>query len=289
MDQHQNIHQNTLTAIAMNQQQKTMEMINTYDNKKSYETNSYEPTDYTDKNRYEPTTSYGMNDKKYQKTYGKDNNSYKSQYQSSYKPDYKPQYQSYGKDDRDKSKDSSISLKKIKCINTNLNIKGNNAGNVSIGNKGQAVYAEEGYSGTYSSDNGGYGGEGYSKQDKGFDCVINNNNINNNFGNEPTLEPLTCEECFTANATLAGIITDILEITGDFALGPEFPGVIIDENVETIAQFCDFFEEQILAGNIEQTVADLDEVFSIIVGFDVDISASVSSESIRALAYVYQV
>src|SRR5215211_8053786 len=62
--------------------------------RKSYKTNSYEPT----------TTSYG-NDNSYQKSYGKDNSYDKSQYPS-YKPDYKPAYPSYGKDDRDKSKDS---------------------------------------------------------------------------------------------------------------------------------------------------------------------------------------
>ena len=157
---------------------------NSYDNRKSYETNSYEPTttpsygnDNNDNrksyetNSYEPTTtpSYGMDDNSYQKTYGKDNGYDQSQYKSSSSTsDYKPKYQSYdGKDNYKSSKDSSskksVSLNKIKCINTNLNINGNNSGNVSIGNKG----AEEGYLGAYSSGDGGYGSEGY-KKDKGL-------------------------------------------------------------------------------------------------------------------------
>jgi hypothetical protein len=64
-----------------------------------------------------------------------------------------------------------VSVNKLKCINTNININGNNAGNVSIGNKGAA---EEGYLGAYSAASSGYGGEGYydghnDKKDKGLD------------------------------------------------------------------------------------------------------------------------
>jgi hypothetical protein len=178
---------------------------NSYDNKKSYETNSYEPT-----------TIYGMNDKKYnsygysdygkdnndrksydKKPYGNDNSYDKSQYQPSYKPDYKPQYPSYGKD---KSKDSSsISLNKINCINNNVNINGNNTGDISVGNKGAA----EGYLGASSSGGSGYGVGGYDgyKQGKGFDCIINNNNTNTNVvsgggGNVTDTCAIDLEACF---------------------------------------------------------------------------------------------
>lgn len=176
---------------------------NSYDDRKSYGMDdSYGVSDYRDdKKKYD---SYGASD------YGMDNdrksydNSYKSQYQS-YKPDYKPV-----KDDkRDKSKDSKVDINKLKCINTNLNINGENAGNVSIGNKGAA--ADGGYvGGGYSSVDGseGYGsGDGYyndgynkNKKDNGFDCIINNNNTNiNTVGSGNQTEPLTCEECFTEN------------------------------------------------------------------------------------------
>ncbi|HSF49596.1 MAG TPA: hypothetical protein VLA74_02445, partial [Nitrososphaeraceae archaeon] len=117
-----------------------------------------------------------------------DYNSYEPEYPS-YKPDYKPQYPSYGKDDRDKSnKDNSksVSINKLKCINTNLNINGNNAGNISIGNKRQ------GYLGANSYDGAGYyDGHNNNKQDKGFDCIINNNNTNTNIVSTIPTEPTT--------------------------------------------------------------------------------------------------
>ena len=97
----------------------------------------------------------------------------------------------YGMDNDYKSqKDSSKSvfINKLKCINTNININGENTGNINIGNKGQVGTAEEGYY------------DGYSNKDKGFDCTINNNNTNTNLvGNGNQTEPLTCEECFIEN------------------------------------------------------------------------------------------
>ena len=65
----------------------------------------------------------------------------------------------YGVDKNyEKSKDisKSISVNKIKCINGNLNINGENAGDVNVGNKGQVV---EPSSETASSF--GYGDERY--------------------------------------------------------------------------------------------------------------------------------
>ena len=129
-------------------------------------------------------------------------NSYEPPQYPSYKPDYKAKYSS--DNNNYKSKDSkSVSLNKIKCINTNLNINGNNAGNVSIGNKDAA--ADGGYVGAYSSSDGsGYGDDGYNKQGKGFDCIINNNNNNTNVvvvgGNGNVTDGngnvTACEECF---------------------------------------------------------------------------------------------
>jgi hypothetical protein len=154
-----------------------------------------------------------MIDVQAQSYYGMDN-SYESQYQPSYKPDYKPQYSSYdGKDYRDKSKDiKNVDINKLNCINTNININGNNTGDINIGNKGQ------GSIGAYSSGGSGYGGYdgGYYydgqnyKKDKGFECIINNNNNNTNIitggaGNvtDGNVTETTCEECFAQvlNAT----------------------------------------------------------------------------------------
>ena len=162
-------------------------------------------------NRYDDRKSYDNNKRSYGNDYG-----YESQYQPSYKPDYKSQYPSYVKDNRDKSnKDSkSVDINKLNCINTNININGNNTGDINVGNKG----ADKGYLGAYSSSDGsGYGYEGYyndgynnNKQDKGFDCIINNNNNNTNVvagggnitdGGGNITEPQTCEECFRAFLT----------------------------------------------------------------------------------------
>jgi hypothetical protein len=164
------------------------------------------PPKYTDRNSYynnyeSSTTSeaYGIenNDRK---SYGKNNDNYdvSSEYpsSSSYKPNsYKPaEYpSSYGGKDNNNyyksQKDSSSSKKsvdinKVKCINDNLNIEGENTGNITIGKKGK------GSLGAYSSaGGGGYGGsEGYydngynKKKDKDIDCIINNNNTNTNIG-----------------------------------------------------------------------------------------------------------
>ena len=223
---------------------------NSYDDRKSYGMDdSYGVSDYRDdKKKYD---SYGASD------YGMDNdrksydNSYdKSQYQS-YKPDYKPV-----KDDkRDKSKDSKVDIKKIKCINTNLNINGENAGNVSIGNKGAA--ADGGYiGGGYSSVDGseGYGsGDGYyndgynkNKKDNGFDCIINNNNTNiNTVGGNVTDGDVTdaCEECFNVNGTLKALIeVRLVNLKNDVTLSIGTEKITIPGEVDTIEQLCPLLE-----------------------------------------------
>jgi hypothetical protein len=148
----------------------------------------------------QPYYGGGMDDSYGSSNYGNDN-SYGYE-QSQYQP-------SYGKDDkRDKSKDiKNIDINKLKCINTNININGNNTGDINVGNKGQ------GSLGAYSSgDSGsGYGGsgEGYSdngydkKKDKGFDCIINNNNTNTNIGGggNQTIPPEPPEQKATLNVT----------------------------------------------------------------------------------------
>jgi len=196
--------------------------------------NSYErepreyPPQYADSNRYnsyEP--EYEMNNDR--KSYGNDN-IYKSQY-SSYKPNYKSQYPSNGQDSNNNyyksKKDSSnnVNINKLDCININLNINGNNTGDINIGNKGQVPTAEEGYLDAYSSGGSGYSGSGYSgsgyggdgyydgydnKKDKDFSCIINNNNNNTNVvsgagnatdggGNGNDNEIDACEESFRDN------------------------------------------------------------------------------------------
>jgi hypothetical protein len=184
------------------------------------------PPKYTDDRKYNSYTPdyYGMDNNYDKKSYG-----------------YEPKYQSYGgKDGRDydkskKDDNNKVEINKIKCINTNLNINGNNAGNVSIGNKGQ------GYLGGYSSGGGGYYGEGYGKQGKGFDCIINNNNNNiAGGGNQTTTKAtlnvskiVTCTYLVgglapeTACAMLEERITEnqfLIEVTDDNPIPSQFPG-----------------------------------------------------------------
>jgi hypothetical protein len=139
-------------------------------------------------------------------------------------PEYQPEYPSYGKDKlkKDSSSKKSVSINKLNCINNNVNINGNNTGDINVGNSGSSATGpgtDEGYLGDYSSGSG-YDGEGYSGYDNGykkqkdesFSCIINNNNINNNFraGNatdDNLTEPLTCEECFTEFLTPTELAT----------------------------------------------------------------------------------
>jgi hypothetical protein len=98
------------------------------------------------------------------------------QSQQYYEDRYNPaDYQSY-QDNRDYKfqKDSSVSINKIKCINNNFNVNGNNTGDINVGNKGQKNLGANAHS------NGYYEGYGNNKQGKNFDCIINNNNNNNN-------------------------------------------------------------------------------------------------------------
>jgi hypothetical protein len=169
----------------------------------SYEQPEYGSYEQPEYGSYEQP-EYGMDS--YEKPSYRNDNYGQPEYPS-YKPDYKPEYPSYEKDNRDKSKKDSVSINKVKCINTNLNINGNNSGNVGIGNKGQ------GYVGTYSSADGRNGGnDGYGKQDKGL-CIINNNNNNTNIvagagGNitepEPEPEPPTDPDCTIGVACIKG-------------------------------------------------------------------------------------
>jgi hypothetical protein len=131
---------------------------------------------------------------------------------------YDSEDKSYVNDHKHKSKDkdssSSISLNKLNCINNNVNINGNNTGDINVGNSGRSASTspgtDEGYLGVGSL--GGNYGEGYNKQkDQGFNCIINNNNTNTNIvlggggnvtdGNGNVPEPQTCEECFRAFLT----------------------------------------------------------------------------------------
>jgi hypothetical protein len=251
--------------------------MDSYDDRRSYGIDSYGSSDYRDDkdkkyDSYGPPV-YGMDDNSYddRKSYGNDNS-------------YKPQYTSYGKDDkRDKSsKDSkkSVDINKIKCINTNLNINGNNNADINVGNKGQ------GYSGAYSSGvNGeeGYNGyyDEYEKKGKGFDdCIIDNNNTNTNIisgGNQTTPEDLACEECFAVNSTLQTEIIDALvEFNGSLAASDEESGLIITSGIDTIEQLCEILESSAELFGAPVSSGLLDDVLAFLLTgefFDIEVPA----------------
>ena len=168
-----------LGAEAQQDYRETDNRYNIYEPEPEYSTqylekeyNSYKPP--YEKDTYE-TPSYGNNNYE-TPSYG--NNNYETP--------------SYGKDSYKSKKDSSnsVSLNKLKCINNNVNINGNNTGDINVGNSGKSGASpgtyDEGYLGVGSS-GGNYGEEGYDngykkQKDAGFTCIINNNNNNTNIG-----------------------------------------------------------------------------------------------------------
>ncbi len=172
---------------------------------------------YTDKymgyandmvNHYEDESSYANDGYESDRSsYGNDN--YDPEYPR-YKPDYKQHSNSYEYDDKYKSKDI-VSISKINCINNNVNINGNNTGDINVGNSGRGVSADDGTNGGVLAGNEfGNDGErysdGYNKKDNGIVCEIDNSNNNTiittggNATDGDVPEPITCELCFTLNA-----------------------------------------------------------------------------------------
>jgi hypothetical protein len=167
-------------------------------NEYDYESTKY--SEYVDKRYNSYERDYGM-DNDYKDHYGKDR--------------YESQYSSYGKDNSYKSKDSSsksVSIKKVKCNNINVNLNGIDAdiGGASNGNGPIAEAQETDDEGletnSFGSDSGGsnYGRDGQSDSDTDLFVCKNNNNNTVVVVNETIPEPtITCEECFTQalNAT----------------------------------------------------------------------------------------
>ena len=191
----------------------------------------------------------------------------------------------YGmENDYKKSNGKDVSVKSIKCNNINVNVNGLelNLTSVPFLSGLLASEAHEGERGasSYGSGSGGsYDDKSRSDGDFKFVCINNNNNTVV-VVEEPPVED-ECEECFNTNTTLAGIITDILEVPGPISLFPVFPDISIGADVETIAQLCDFLEEQITEGNIPQS--GLIDIILRILEINPEISEGVLEESVEAL------
>jgi hypothetical protein len=199
--------------------------------------------------------------------------SYKQPYRNDYYeqtreyPSYKLDYNSYGNEDKYKSKDrdrSGNSVSLTNCINNNVNINGNNPGDINVGNSGRSSLGpENGYLevGSY----GGNYGEGYDnvhKKDQGITCIINNNNLAGTATDRNVIEPLTCEECFAEALEAAGI--DIADF--NFLIAQAAP-VLNNLPVTSINDICEVLDdattpvnsdavEQIIGIGIEESTPD---------------------------------
>jgi hypothetical protein len=229
-------------------------MDNSYEPEREYENSySYGPEyqpGYKDRDYNEYEQDYEMD--RYETSYQHDYNEQPKEYPS-YKEDYKQEYPQYGKDNNSyKSKDkerSSVSINKVNCINNNVNINGNNTGDINVGNSGRLASSQgtdgEGYLGVGSS--GGNGQEydnGYKKQKgESFNCIINNNNTNNNFGagnatdgNGDIID--TCEECFL----------DVLGPTDLTVFENYLNGLVEPTEYHNLAEYCTFTQVLIDSG-----------------------------------------
>src|SRR5215211_4583133 len=217
------------------------------DDKKSYGSDpgygmdSYDKKSYgnDDKKSYGSDPEYGM-DSYDKKSYGND--------------DYKSQYSTYGKDrDSDKSKDS-VSIKKVKCNNINLNLNGitiGAGGNTTNGGSDGSDDASIGaasLSGNGDSTGYGNGERNHKFVDKKdgfvFVCINNNNNVagggNATDGNATD----ACEDCFaqTLNATEFAAVEAALAAGIDIEVVDTIVVPIPTEEISSFAELCALIE-----------------------------------------------
>ena len=152
--------------------------------------------------------------------------------------------QSYGKDNSYPSKDSSsVSVKKIKCNNINVNLNGD----IDIGasqaldalatNEAQAE--DEGANGASSgNDDRGDGRTTGHDSNSRFVCINNNHN---KVVAEVPIPPTPCELCFAELSTQAkDNINNFLAANGPIPIPGTVPSVSIPPDVDTIKELCAF-------------------------------------------------
>jgi hypothetical protein len=223
----------------------------------SYEPREY-PTEYADKkyNSYE-STDYGMDHDK--KSYGNDN--YESKYPS-YKPDYKPEYPSYGKDNNDKSKDSSsVLLKKLKCNNVNVNLNGIEA-NIggAVDSEGAAAASTQGSEQASASlaGNGERNNNWVKKfvdKDFGVICISNNNNNNILAGNDECPEADEIESCFRQFLLDALFPNFVDELESEEGITVEINGQEV--TLRSFEDICEALEDITTFAQLRLTVGDI--------------------------------
>jgi hypothetical protein len=241
-----------------------------------YGTNSYE------KKAYGSEPVYGTNSYE-KKAYGSEpvygTNSYeKKAYGNN---DYGTQYQSYGKDNSDKSKDS-VSIKKVKCNNININVNGLELNVLQPVLSDPAIGAQalnEGQIGasSFGSGGGSYGG-GQSGSDNDFKFVCINNNNNTVIGGGEPVPPVPPEDacllCFEETTEeVRDAIDTFLAAQGDITVSP---GIVIPESVNTYQQLCTW-----LAGEAPLILTQI-QIDALIDGF-VSASPGVDREDVADL------
>ncbi len=175
---------------------------------------------------------------------------------NSHEPDYGmdssyDDKQSYGKEDYSdyKSKDSSssVSVKKIKCNNINVNLNGFNG--VEVGTlptalnglaTDEAQASDEGEIGASSSGSGERNNNGYQHNDKDsrYVCINNNDFAVVEEEEEPAISE--CEKCFSA--LQAVIENSLISVTEDITIGIGLEEIRIPGEVDTIQQLCPLLE-----------------------------------------------
>ena len=193
----------------------------------------------------------------------------------------------YGMDRDYKKVDKKISVSYMKCNNINVNVNGLTLDVFPpflAGGEIAASAAEEANSDAsfYPGNGGSDGGAEF----KNFKYICINNNNNTVVGAEEPIPPppdgVTCEECFSANATLANIIETQLNISGAISI-PTFPGVVIPPQVTTIEGLCDFLADEINEGNLPQSIVGFTAVINAILAAGPTPVTNVSETSIELL------
>jgi len=201
---------------------------------------------------------------------------------SYYKDDYKSEYSSYGKYDRDhdksKKESSSVSIKKVKCNNINVNLNGINA-NIGLPNNGPVTGPiavaqeeaeeeddEESNSIKSNKDKSDEGRDGQSDSDTNSRIICINNNNNIVVGEEIEL---TCEDCFTTVLT-------------DEELDDLIEAIIEDGGPDSLQGLCDF-----IANSLDELGRAFISDRLFVLGGDVDISEDKINEILDCLEKVF--
>jgi hypothetical protein len=200
----------------------------------------------------------------------------------------KPQYPSFKQDNNYyKSKDNSISIKKVNCNNVNLNINDasvNNVGRPPIGDttsldasgtEDQEITTENNFANGERN-----GNNGFKKDKDGFVYVCINNNNNEGQGEEtpsgPGPGPIDpCVLCFL-NADIVDEIELTLQLPGFLIL--ELPGVdlFIGADILTIEQLCRVLQDHTPQLTVDQLPLLLDVL-------DIDIGVDLSQTDLEIL------